>query len=95
LYTCPHCNEPGISTWQKLFSVSFAPATCKLCQQQSYLHVVHGLYAMITWVILTWVFIGVALYEQKSIYLIGTFPSLFLAIDKCMLKAPMQGITKE
>lgn len=95
MHICPHCNKPGISTIQKLCSVSFAPATCRECKEQSYLHVVHGLYAMITWVILTWVFIGVAMYEQMSIYLIGTFPSLFLAVDKCMLKAPMQCVQKK
>ncbi len=95
MYNCPHCNEPGISSLQKLVSVSFAPANCKLCGEQSYLHVIHGLYAMITWVVLTWVFIGVALYEQKSIYLIGTIPALFLAIDKCMLRAPMQCVRNE
>ena len=87
---CPHCKQPGIRTLQKLCSVSFAPVRCQLCKGQSYLHIVHGLYALITWVLLTWVFIGVALYQHMSIYLIGTFPALLLAIDICMVRAPME-----
>jgi len=92
MYQCPHCEQPGISTLQKICSVSFAPVQCRLCHKRSYLHIVHGLYALITWVMLTWVFIGVALYQHMSIYLIGTIPSLLLAIDSCMLKAPMESV---
>jgi hypothetical protein len=52
--------------------------------------VIHGLLALITWIMLTWVFIGVALFLQKSFYLIGTIPALVFAVDKCMLTAPMR-----
>lgn len=92
MYSCPHCKKDGIGTLQKLCSVSFAPAVCRLCGGRSYLHVSHGLYALTAWIILTWVFIGVALYMQMSIYLIGTIPALFLAVDKYMLKAPLQAV---
>jgi hypothetical protein len=44
---------------------------------------------LITWVILTWIFIGVALYEQMAIYMIGTIPALLLAVDKHMLRAQL------
>lgn len=90
MHLCPHCHQPGIATMQKLLSVSFAPATCSLCGRRAYLHVVHGLHAMIAWVLLTWGFIGVALWQGMSIYLIGTVPAFFFAMDKWMLSAPMR-----
>lgn len=90
MHTCPHCKEPGIRTSDKLVSVAFAPATCTLCGQRSYLHIIHALIALMMWIILTWIFIGLALYQQMSIYLIGTIPSFILAIDKGMLNAPMR-----
>jgi hypothetical protein len=90
MHLCPHCQQPGITTLHKLLSVSFAPATCSVCGGLSYLHIIHGLYALIAWIMLTWVFIGVALWQGMSIYLIGTVPALFLAIDKFMLSAPMR-----
>jgi len=89
MYPCPHCQEAGVSTLAKLFSVSFAPATCTLCGGQAYLHITHALMALVTWIILTWVFIGVAIWQGMSIYLIGTIPAFVLAVDKFMLRAPM------
>jgi hypothetical protein len=89
MYPCPHCKQDGISTMNKLLSVSFAPATCQLCGRRAYLHIVHALRAMVAWVLLTWVFIGVALWQGMSIYLIGAIPAFFLAVDKFMLAAPM------
>jgi hypothetical protein len=47
---------------------------------------------MIFWVVVTWVFIGIAIFERMSIYLVGTIPALLIAVDKYMLNAPMQGI---
>jgi hypothetical protein len=90
MHECPHCKQPGISTLHKLLSVSFAPATCRQCGGRSYLHVIHGLYALIGWVMLTWVFIGVALWQGMSIYLIGTVPAFFFAVDKWMMNAPLR-----
>lgn len=90
MYACPHCHQEGISTLQKLCSVSFAPARCNVCHKLSYLHIVHGLYALVIWVMLTWVFIGVALFMRMSIFLLGTIPALFLAVDYYMLKAPLR-----
>jgi hypothetical protein len=43
-------------------------------------------------VILTWIFIGIALYQHLSIYLIGAAPALLFAIDKCMLSVPLRAI---
>lgn len=92
MHPCPHCHQQGISSLQKICSVSFSPAVCQNCGKLSYLHILHGLYALIAWIILTWVFIGVALYYQMSIYLIGTIPALVLSVDRFMLKAPMRVI---
>lgn len=90
MYSCPHCHEAGFSTFAKLFAVSFAPATCSHCGGQAYLHITHALMALIAWIILTWIFIGVAIWQGMSIYLIGTIPAFVLAVDKFMLKAPMR-----
>ena len=73
----------------KLRSVSYTPAVCTLCDGQSYLQVNTAIRALITWSILTWIFIGVALYEQMAIYMIGTIPALLLAVDKHMLRAQL------
>jgi hypothetical protein len=40
--------------------------------------------------VLTWIFIGVALYQQMAIYMVGTIPALLLAVDKHMLKAQLR-----
>lgn len=89
LHACPHCHRPGVSSLQKITSLFFTPARCRLCDKRSYLHYAHGLRAMIVWVVLSWLFIGIALYQHMSIYLIGTFPALILAVDKFLLNAPL------
>ena len=89
MYLCPHCKKPGISSVQKLCSVSYTPAVCTFCRRQSYLHVNTAIRALITWATLTWIFIGIALYEQMAIYMIGTIPALLLAVDKYMLRAQL------
>lgn len=90
MYLCPHCHKPGISSFQKLCSVSYTPAVCSFCQRQSYLNIDTAIRALITWVVFTWIFIGVALYEQMAIYMIGTIPALLLAVDKHMLMAQLR-----
>ncbi len=92
LYACPHCLQPGVSSFHKLNSLFFAPARCQLCRKYSYLHYAHGLRAMIAWVLLSWLFIGVALFQSMSIYLIGTAPALLLAVDKYLLNAPLSAV---
>lgn len=89
LHVCPHCLQPGVSSSQKLNSLFFAPARCRLCRKHSSLHYVHGLRAMIAWVLLTWLFIGVTLYQGLWIYLLGTIPAMLFAIDKYLLNAPL------
>lgn len=92
LHVCPHCHQPGVSTFQKLSSLCFRPASCQRCDRQSGLHYVHGLRAMITWVLLTWLFIGIALFQGFWIYLAGTIPAMLFAVDKYLLNAPLQPI---
>jgi hypothetical protein len=87
LHECPHCLQPGVSSSQKLSSLFLAPATCRLCRKRSGLHYVHGLRAMIAWVLLSWLFIGVTLYQGLWIYLLGTIPAMLFAIDKFLLGA--------
>lgn len=90
MHACPHCHQPGIRSLPKLVSLFLIPAQCRLCHKRSYLHHTHGVRAMVVWVSLTWVFIGIALFERMSIYLVGTIPALVFAIDKYLLKAPLQ-----
>jgi hypothetical protein len=89
LHACPHCHQPGVSSSQKLNSLLFVPAGCGLCGKRSCLHYVHGLRAMIAWVVLSWLFIGIALYQGLWIYLFGTIPALLFAVDKFLLNAPL------
>lgn len=90
LHICPHCHQPGVSSAEKVHSLLFKAARCQLCRKSSYLHYTHGLRAMIVWVLFSWVFIGVALYQNVWIFLIGTIPALFLAVDKFILTAPLR-----
>ena len=92
LHVCPHCHQPGVSSTEKIHSLFLRPARCQLCHKISYLHYTHGLRAMIVWVLFSWVFIGVALYQNVWIFLIGTIPALFLAVDKFILSAPLRAI---
>ena len=89
---CPHCQQHGISNLQKLISVSFAPATCSLCKQQSYTHIIYGLYALTTWIAITWVFIGLSYMSRSSFFLLGTIPAMVLAVNKYLLQSPLRAI---
>jgi hypothetical protein len=89
MHECPHCKHKTITSFRKLCSTSLTPAVCPRCNGLSYLQLVYLLRAMITWVVLSWVFIGVALYQRMSIYLLGSIPALFFAVDKCMMSAPL------
>jgi hypothetical protein len=93
MHECPHCKHKTITSFQKLCSTSITPAVCPRCNGLSYLQLIYALRAVITWVILSWLFIGIALYQRMSIYLLGSIPALFLAVDKCMLNAPLRAIT--
>lgn len=92
MHSCPYCRKPGISSLQKFCSVFTVPAACGVCSRRSYLHYNHGVRAMVVWVVLTWIFIGIAIFQQTPIYLIGTFPALVFAIDKYILRAPLEGV---
>lgn len=92
LHVCPYCHQPGVSSVDKIHSLLLRPAACRLCRKSSYLHYSHGLRAMIVWVLFSWVFIGVALYQGVWIFLIGTIPALLLAVDKFILNAPLRRV---
>lgn len=43
MYTCPHCNKPGITFLRKMFLGPALPATCKSCKKKigvSYKHII-------------------------------------------------------
>lgn len=43
---CPHCNKPGVSTWEARWSARASPATCSLCRRLS--HVIASMSSGIT-----------------------------------------------
>ncbi|MDT8399149.1 MAG: hypothetical protein RQ899_11090 [Pseudomonadales bacterium] len=67
-----------------------APARCSFCEQKSSIHVVYGLLAMTTWIVITWVFIGLSYMSRSSFFLLGTLPALVLAVNKYLLQAPLR-----
>lgn len=96
MHKCPHCQQETISNFKKILSVNtFTPVICPDCHEQAYTHIVYGLLALTGWIILTWVFIGLAYMSQTSFILLGTIPALFLVADKFLLKSPLQAIYQE
>ena len=89
MHVCPHCQAESISSLQKVFSVSFAPVICPNCKGRSYVHVLYGLLAMTTWIVLTWLFIGLSYMSRSSIFLLGSVPAAVVAVNKFMINAPL------
>lgn len=90
LHECPHCHEKQISSYQKMFSVSFSPVVCPVCKKESHVHIVQGLMMLTAWIILTWVFIGLAIMAGMSFFLLGTIPAFIVCVDRYLLKAPLE-----
>lgn len=90
LHECPHCHQNKISSYQKLFSVTFSPAVCPACGQLSNVPIVYGLMTLTAWVILTWVFIGLSIMAGMSFFLLGTIPAFIVCVDRYLLKAPLE-----
>lgn len=90
LHECPYCHEKQISTYQKLFSVSFSPAICPVCHKESNVHIVHGLKALTAWMILTWLFIGLSIMAGMSFFLLGTIPAFIVCVEKYLVTAPLE-----
>ncbi|MDG2176679.1 MAG: hypothetical protein P8M72_11200 [Gammaproteobacteria bacterium] len=89
LHLCPHCHKEEISSYQKLFSVSFSPAVCPACNQESFVPIIQALIMLTVWTILTWVFIGLSIMSSMSFFLLGTIPAFIVCVDKYILKAPL------
>jgi len=89
LHECPCCHERSISNYQKIFSVAFSPACCPQCKKLSYVPIIHGLMVLTAWMILTWIFIGLAIMAGMSFFLLGTIPALIVCIDRYLIKAPL------
>jgi hypothetical protein len=88
-HECPHCHQKQISSFQKLFSVSFSPAICPVCNQPSNVPIVHGLMTLTAWILLTWLFIGLSIMAGMSFFLLGTIPAFIVCVDRYLLKAPL------
>lgn len=93
MHKCPHCQQAEISSWQKTISVFFGPAICSECHEKSYVHIIYALLALGTWIVLTWVFIGLSYLSGASFFLLGTIPAMVLAFNKFILRAPLTSIS--
>ena len=89
LHQCPHCQQDNISSYQKLFSVAFSPAVCPTCNKESVVPIINGLMSLTAWIILTWVFIGLAIMAGMSFFLLGTIPAFIVCVDKYILNTPL------
>jgi hypothetical protein len=69
------------------------PVQCPGCQGLSYVPLRYGVFALFTWVVLSWLFIATALFFRNVLYLLGTIPAAIFAVDKWMLKAPLVKLT--
>ena len=58
MHTCPLCHEPGVTTWAKLCSGTWMPATCSKCHGKSHAHPVatalFGAVAQVSFLLLGW-----------------------------------------
>jgi len=90
LHECPYCHEKEISSFQKLFSVMFSPAECPACHKTSNVPVVHGLITLTAWILLTWLFIGLAIMAGMSFFLLGTIPAFIVCVNKFLLAVPLE-----
>jgi len=89
LHECPHCHEKKITSYQKVFSVFFSPVVCPECKQQSSVPIVQGLMTLTAWMILTWIFIGLAIMAGMSFFLLGTIPAFIVCVDRYLVNGPL------
>lgn len=90
MHPCPHCGAATFSELQKLLTLWIRPRACAACHKAAFLPVRHFIHAFIVWSVLAWVFIGITWYMKNVIFLFGTIPSGFFALDWCIRKAPLQ-----
>lgn len=70
--------------------MSFSPAICPACNKQSVVPIVYGLMMLTAWMVLTWVFIGLAILAGMSFFLLGTIPAFIVCLDRYLLNAPLE-----
>lgn len=69
--------------------VLMRPLMCPQCQGLSYIALRYGVFALFTWVLLSWLFIMTALYFRNVFYLLGSVPAAIFAVDMWILRAPL------
>lgn len=92
MHECPHCNQEGISTLQKIAAVTPLLATCEVCQKKSYIHILYGLITLTVWIVMTWLLIGLAYMMQMSFLLLGSAPAMVIAVDRFLINAPLRRV---
>tara|TARA_R110000772_G_scaffold63282_14_gene141788 strand:+ start:1021 stop:1305 length:285 start_codon:yes stop_codon:yes gene_type:complete len=92
MHECPHCKQESISTLQKIIAVTPLQATCMVCRQKSYIHIIYGLIALTVWIVMTWLLIGLAYLMQMSFLLLGSAPAMVIAVDRYLINAPLRRV---
>jgi hypothetical protein len=89
MFPCPHCQQPTIPASQKLLWSWVRPLACSACGRLAYLPLRNIIIALLVWTTLSWIFISTALFMGSVLYLFGSIPALWFAIDKWVLQAPL------
>ena len=89
MHPCPHCQLATFSTRRKLFQLWLHPGICSSCNKAAYLPLRNVIAAVFIWVIFCWIFIATAFYMRSVLYLLGAIPAAMLALDKCLVQAPL------
>ncbi len=89
MHCCPNCRQASFSELQKLTSLWMRPRVCHLCHKAAYLPVRNIIVALIVWTALTWVFIGLAIYMNQVMFMLGSIPAAVFAVDLWIRKAPL------
>ncbi len=100
MFICPHCKKDGIGILDKFWCGSDSPATCKFCQNLSYVPVKYrfGSQSYLPFII-SWSVTALVIYIvliTGNIYLIAAIPVICLTGRFVELASlPMKPISKE
>ncbi len=95
MHPCPHCHQATFSTQRKLLQLWLHTGTCSNCHKQAFVPLRNVIAALFIWVIFCWIFIATALYMRSVLFLFGAIPAAMLALDKCLVQAPLAAQTDD
>ncbi len=95
MHPCPNCQQATFSTRSKLLQLWLRPGSCSSCHKAAFLPLRNAIAALSIWVIFCWIFIATALYMRNVLFLFGAIPAAMLALDKCLVQAPLVSQTDD